>query len=70
MNNAEPSDIIEIDDSIDSLVIVENNNQNNLYSSDEDDYDFKKSKIPRLDDGQHESKASKPEPDERDEEVI
>jgi hypothetical protein len=31
---------------------------------------LKKSKIPRLDDGQHESKASKPEPDERDEEVI
>jgi hypothetical protein len=40
MNNAEPSDIIEIDDSTDSTVIVENNNQDNLYSSDEDDYDF------------------------------
>jgi hypothetical protein len=69
MNNF---DIIEIDESNDSTVELNQDINNDLFSSDDDD-DFeikKKSKIPRLDDNDLESSKKQKEVDERDEEVY
>jgi hypothetical protein len=68
MNNF---DIIEIDESNDSTVELNQDINNDLFSSDDDD-DFeikKKSKIPRLDDNDLESSKKQKEVNERDEEV-
>ena len=69
MNNF---DIIEIDESNDSTVELNINqdNINDIFSSDEDEFDVqKKSKIPRLDNDVDSSKKQK-EVDEREEEVF
>jgi hypothetical protein len=65
-------DIIEINESNDSTVELNQDINNDLFSSDDDD-DFeiqKKSKIPRLDDNDLESSKKQKEVDERDEEVY
>ena len=69
MNNF---DIIEIDESNDSTVELNINqdNINDIFSSDEDEFDVqKKSKIPRLDNDVDSSKKQK-EVNEREEEVF